>query len=66
MKERDLKVGDLIRWRRCNRTALVVNVSECHFAIDFHAGKEAVALFDDGKVKYIPDYQWHDVEVVSA
>lgn len=65
MKERDLKAGDLIRWRVCGRTALVLSVSECHFALGLQRGKEALALFDDGKTRYIPDYQWHDVEVVK-
>jgi len=64
MKERDLKVGDLIR---CNGgdIALVLNVSEPPPGFGF-AAKEAIALFDDGKTRYIPDYLWHNVEVVSA
>jgi hypothetical protein len=64
MKERDLKAGDLILWRRCNRTALVLSVSEHLTHPDLR--KEAAALFDDGIIRHIPDYQWHDVEVVSA
>ena len=65
MKERDLKAGDLIQWKGGD-IALVLNVSECHFALGLQRGKEAAVMFDDGKVRYIPDYQWHDVEVVSA
>ena len=67
MKERDLKAGDLIQWKGGD-IALVLNVSEGDVgasALGLQRGKEAVALFDDGKTRYIPDYQWHNVEVVS-
>ena len=64
MKERDLKVGDLIR---CNGgdIALVLNVSEPPPGFGAKAA-EAQALFDDGKVRYIPGYLWTYVEVVPA
>ena len=63
MKERDLKAGDLIRWKGGD-TALVLSVSEV--PPGFSAAKEAHAMFDDGKVRCIPDYMWHDVEVVKS
>lgn len=63
MKERDLKAGDLLRTQGGN-TALVLSVREC-IRIG-GAGKEAVALFDDGRVGLIPDYQCHGMwEVVK-
>ena len=62
MKERDLKAGDLIRWKGGD-TALVLSVRK--LPRGFGANKEAAAMFDDGKVRYVPDYQWHDVEVVK-
>lgn len=63
MKERDLKAGDLIRWKGSD-TALVLSVSEP--PPGFGANKEAEVMFDDGKVKYIPGYLWTYVEVVKS
>ena len=60
---KELKAGDLIRWKGSD-TALVLSVSEP--PPGFGANKEAAAMFDDGKVRYVPDYQWHDVEVVKS
>ena len=61
---KELKAGDLIRWKGSD-TALVLSVSEPPPGFGAKAS-EAAAMFDDGKVRYVPDYQWHDVEVVKS
>ena len=60
---KELKAGDLIRWKGSD-TALVLSVSEPPPSTG--AKIEAQALFDDGKVKYIPSYLWTYVEVVKS
>lgn len=60
---KELKAGDLIRWKGSD-TALVLSVSEP--PPDFGDKIEAAVLFDDGKVKYIPGYLWTYVEVVKS
>ena len=64
MKDRDLKAGDLIRWKGSD-TALVLSVSEPPPGFGAKAS-EAAAVFDDGKVRYIPGYLWTYVEVVKS
>ncbi len=60
---KELKAGDLIRWKGSD-TALVLSVSEP--PPGFGDKIEAAAMFDDGKVRYIPSYLWNYVEVVKS